>query len=112
MPPASAIMPASASINVSAGANGTNERRRVHQETVAQSYTREIAAHGCIDGCACDELCAACIACKVIEQRANAALNIAARVLINWFVVNLLVVATVMVISLDPALASKIVGNG
>ena len=30
------------------------------------------------------------------------------RVLINWLVVNLLVVATVMVISLDRALASKI----
>ena len=34
------------------------------------------------------------------------------RVLINWLVVNLLVVATVMLVNLDPALASKIVGNG
>jgi hypothetical protein len=34
------------------------------------------------------------------------------RVLINWLVVNLLVVATFMLVNLDPALASKIVGNG
>jgi hypothetical protein len=34
------------------------------------------------------------------------------RVLINWIVVNLLVVATVMLVNLDPALAAKIVGNG
>jgi hypothetical protein len=33
-------------------------------------------------------------------------------VLINWLVVNFLVVATVMLVNLDPALAGKIVGNG
>ena len=38
----------------------------------------KVAAHAGIDRCACDENCAARIACEVIEQRANAALHIAA----------------------------------
>ena len=77
-PPANAMREPSARISVSAGANGADERWRVQQEAIRNSDTGIIRGHAGEDFRPCDENGSTCIASKVGEQCANAALNIAA----------------------------------